>query len=227
MSRKLRGNLVASGVYTAIVLFIALCAVTSRRGPFDYVLDYVNAATPTPTPPATVTVWPTVAGSSGCPVAPCPGLNPNSSRADITGLTAHVATMSAPLTVVTNFENIVHPGGPCGIDYWNPATNVHKWWGVSSGFTAGLDVNLSGPTVTGPAGIIFNGTTAPLPTFQPGGVWASVKTGATPLYVHFKGSNNFRRYFVGTTTSINGVAVDQSTGLIYFSEEALGTINQL
>src|SRR5207245_2604707 len=91
---------------------------------------------------------------------------------------------------------------------------------------AGLDVNLSGPIVTGPAGTIFNGVTAPLPVFQPGDVWASVKTGATPLYVNFKGSDNFRRYFVGSGT-VNGVVVDQTSGLVYFSDESLGTINQL
>src|SRR5438552_13014959 len=120
--RSLRRALLVSSVFGATVLFIALCAVTSRGGSSGYAV--VAAATPTPTP-ATVTLWPMVPTAAEGPLGR-PGDNPNSSRADIAGVTGHVAcpggfgcgSSSAALTIVTNFENIHHPGGPCGITFW-------------------------------------------------------------------------------------------------------------
>jgi hypothetical protein len=144
------------------------------------------------------------------------GFNPNEQEADLKGVTSHVAAPGAPLTIATNIENSNNPGGPCGLIFWNPATNDFKDYGVTGGFTAGLDIDLTGPTLAGPGGA----------TFQAGDTWVSVQTGFRPLYVNFKGSDNFRSYPVGTG-GVNGVAVDQSSGKVWFTDEFSGTINRL
>src|SRR5438552_2891618 len=105
---RLRSALVMIAII-AILSFLALPVRLSFR------TINVHAASCTPTATvACVTVWPTdnpavttvtIGGPSfGQP----PGINPNSSRADIAGLTQQVATAANPLTIVTNFENIIH-----------------------------------------------------------------------------------------------------------------------
>jgi hypothetical protein len=206
----------------AILAFLALPVLLM----FRMANAHAAACTPTvgPPPVACVTVWPTdnpavttvtIGGPSfGFP----PGINPNSSRADTTGLTQQVATAANPLTVVTNFENIIHVGGPCGVAFWNPITNKWRWIGFSSGFTAGLDLDRTGPTLTAPGGR----------TFGPGDVWTSVKTGDIPLVNIQAGSGataNVRGYFVGF--SVNGVSVSQSTGNVFFTDESPGDLEML
>jgi hypothetical protein len=205
----------------AIIAILAFLAVPVR---LSFRTINAQAACGPSTTTACVTVWPTfdrsrttvtIGGpSSGFP----PGNNPNSSRADITGLTKQVATTANPLTIVTNFENIIHVGGPCGAAFWNPVTNKWRWIGYSSGFTAGLDLDVSGPTLTAPGGR----------TFGPGDVWASVKTGNIPLVNVQAGSGasaNVRGYFVGFT--VNGVSVSQGTGMVFFTDEAPGDLEML
>src|SRR5712691_4042254 len=106
-----------------------------------------------PLPSATVKIWDAVGNGLG--------INPDQSRADFTGVTAQVATAAAPLTIVTVYENTICPGGPCGITFWNPVTNVFKCFGVTGGFQAASAVNLKGAVKTGPGGA----------TFQPGDAW--------------------------------------------------------
>lgn len=158
-----------------------------------------------PLPHASVTVW---------NAQPSLGFDPDESVADPTGLTAHVATAAAPLTIVTVYENTTCPGGPCGITFWNPVTNTFKCFGVTSGFQAAVDINRSAPVKTS--------TSPSAATFQPGDAWASGPTGI-PIYVNFKGTSNFRGYPVGSTW---GVEVDQSTGDVFFADQA-GGINRL
>ncbi len=141
------------------------------------------------------------------------GFNPDFSVADVKGLTSHVATAASPLTIVSTIENSSNPGGPCGLIFWNPATNTFKDYGITGGFSAGNDLNTSAPAMT--AGGV---------TFQPGDAWVTVNGGGFPLYVNFKGSNNFRAYFVG---SANGVQVDQTSGKVFFSNPGGGTISLL
>jgi len=147
------------------------------------------------------------------------GHNPDESVEDIAGITGHVATLANPQTIATTIENTTHPEGPCGLIFWNPATNSFKWYGISGGFSAGIDLNLRAPLLTGPVGSVFGA-----PTFQPGDVWVAINGGSPPIYVNFKGSNNFRFYPVG---GANGVQVDQTTGKIYFTDLFSGTINRL
>ena len=95
-------------------------------------------------------------------ITPTIGFNPDESVEDIAGITRHVATLANPQTIAATIENTTHPEGPCGLIFWNPATNTFKWYGIGGGFSAGIDLNTSAPAFTGPAGSVF-GT----PTFQP------------------------------------------------------------
>ena len=168
-------------------------------------------------PHASVSVW-NVTDTLGTQEKP--GFNPGESVEDINGITVHAAAAGSPLTVVATIENTTHPEGPCGLIYWNPATNFFKWYGVTGGSSFGVDLNVSAPTLTGPDGFVFGA-----PTFQVGDVWVAVNFGGfSPLYVNFKGSNNFRHYVV---SGVNGVQIDQSTGRIYFTDLFAGTINRL
>lgn len=163
-----------------------------------------------PLPVATVHVW---------NITPTIGHNPDHTVEDTGGITLHVATAANPQTVVTTIDNTSHPEGPCGLIFWNPATNVFQWYGIGGGFTAGDALNHNAPTLTGPAGSVF-GT----PTFRPGDVWVTIN-GSPPLYVNFRGSNNFR--FYTSVTPSNGIRVDEATGRIYFTSVFFGTISRL
>ena len=163
-----------------------------------------------PLPTATVHVW---------NITPTIGHNPDHTVEDTAGITQHVATTANPQTVITTIDNTSHPEGPCGLIFWNPATNVFQWYGIGGGFTAGDALNHNAPTLTGPAGTAFGA-----PTFQPGDVWVTIN-GSPPLYVNFKGTNNFR--FYTSVTPSNGVKVDETTGRVYFSSVSFGTISRL
>src|SRR5207245_10526534 len=93
----------------------------------------------------------------------------------------HVATAANPQTVVTTIDNTSHPEGPCGLIFWNPATNVFQWYGIGGGFTAGDALNHNAPTLTGPAGSVF-GT----PTFRPGDLRVLIH-GCPTLYLNLHG----------------------------------------
>jgi streptogramin lyase len=163
-----------------------------------------------PFPHAAVKVW---------NITPTIGFNPGESVEDISGLTGHVATIAAPATIAATIENTTHFEGPCGLIFWNPATNVFKWYGITGGSSFGIDLNHSAPLLTGPDGGVFGA-----PTFGPGNVWVTVNGGSPPLYVNFTGTDNFRFYFVG---GANGVQVDQATGRVYFTDLFAGTISAL
>lgn len=161
-------------------------------------------------PSATVTTW---------NITSTIGFNPGESVEDISGLTGHVATAADPLTIVASIENASHFQGPCGVIFWNPATNFFKWYGITGGSSFGIDLNLTAPALTGPDGGVFGA-----PTFQSGDVWVTVNGGGPPLYVNLKGTDNFRFYFIGGT---NGVHVDQTTGHVWTSDLFAGSINRL
>lgn len=146
-------------------------------------------------PDGTITLWP-ISGTI------C--VNPNSSVADTIGVTKQVATSANPLTVATVIENTCHPGGPCGVIYWNPANNFFKWYGFGSGFQSGIDLNQSSPTKTDGLG----------KTFGPGDAWLA-KTGCPTFLMQFAGSDNFRSY--GTDGTV-GTQVDQLTGNVWLTE---------
>jgi streptogramin lyase len=178
---------------------------------------------------ATVRLWPLA------DIANTVGFNPTESDDDVKGLTGHVATSTAQLTVVTLINNAfaqqpaAQDEGLTGLIFWNPQTNVFKWYLVEIGYSASLDINTGAPSFYGPAGDQFGA-----PIFGPGDVWASVEgplgtpknPTPTPLYVNFKGTNNFRHYQV-PGAGLNGVAVDQTTGYVFFTDRNAGTINQL
>jgi hypothetical protein len=170
-------------------------------------------------PHATVTLWRLL--DTANPI----GFNPTETDDDTGGVTGHVATSTSKLTIVTIVNNSLHPNGRAnGIVFWNPATNDFKAYAVvPAGFSAGIDVNLRAPVLTG-AGR----------TFQPGDVWVSVQApdGGGPLYVNFKGSDIFRQYFLvdaaGAANGVKGVVIDQTTGHVFFTDEnPPGTINRL
>jgi hypothetical protein len=174
-----------------------------------------------PPPPlcsATAKVW---------NITPVLGFNPDVSVEDIKGLTGHVNTAGSPLTIASACDNCSSPGGPCALIFWNPATNVFKDYGQTGGFSAGLDINLKGPAMTGAPGGVF-GT----PTFGPGDTWVSVLFNTfISIYANLAGTNNFRRWAV-PSGNVRGVKVDQSTGLIYggldsFASGGIGGIIQL
>lgn len=187
------------------ILFLVLAAL---------IIPQVFKATYAPLPTATVHVW---------NISPTIGHNPDHTVEDTGGITLHVATTANPQTIVTTIDNTFHPEGPCGLIFWNPATNFFKWYGIANGFTAGDDLNRNAPAFIGPAGTLFGA-----PTFQPGDVWVTVNNPGfgviVPLYVNFKGSDNFRFY---SATSSNGVRVDQATGRVYFTSVTSGTISRL
>jgi len=153
-----------------------------------------------PLPHATVRVWDT---------RPLLGFDPDDSVADIGGLTLDVATVAAPLTIATAWENTTCPGGPCGAMLWNPATDDFSCWGIAGGFTASIDLNTSAPVLTDGGGR----------TYGPGDVWVGGPNSA-PLYVKFAGLASARIYFpVG---SVWDVLVDQGTGDIWVSSPFSG-----
>lgn len=164
-----------------------------------------------PLPHATLKVWNT---------QPDLGFDPNESVDDVSGLTTHVGSPA----VVTVIENTTHSGGPCGVIFWNPDTNDFKWYGVTFGFQAAVDINRSAPVLTGPGG----------KTFQPGDSWQSGPTSSPsvfmvemPIYVNFKGSDDFRGYQVALGEHSWGVKVDQKTGHVWYAGFEDGTIGRL
>ena len=193
---------------------------------------------------AVVNVWPLMDMTSTDPNNPSAtpnviGMNPTESAEDVNGVTSQVSTPGNKGAVVTVMKTMIGSadGALVGLVYWNPATNAFKWYGViDGGSVPGVDVNRSAPSLLGAAGDL--GVT---PTFQAGDVWGAVEgsfdnsTNLQPsLFVHFKGSDNFRKYqFIGSSgavAAVNDVKVDQHTGMVYFTDEgvgAAGSINQL
>jgi hypothetical protein len=185
---------------------------------------------------AVVTVW---------PIADVIGFNPTESAEDVAGVTGHVKAPGAASSVVSVVKNAINTANErlVALVYWNPVTNVFKWYGVvDAGSTAGVAVNRTAPVLTGPGcgllglGLLQPGCEFSRATFQPGDVWASVQgaldVNQTSLYVNFKGSDNFRKYRLlnlsGVLSGINGLTVDQQTGMIWFTDEIPpGTINRL
>lgn len=155
-------------------------------------------------PHATVRIW---------DILPHTGPDPSESVEDIDGVTQHVATPANPLTVVTVIENTSHGGGPCGVIYWNPATNFFKWYGFGGGFQSGVDANLSAPPKTDSLG----------KTFGPGDVWIA-KSGCPAFLMNFKGSDDFRSY---GTFSTFGTQVDQATGDVWLTEIDSANVSRL
>ena len=164
-----------------------------------------------PLPHATVRVWDTRG-----PL----GRDPDDSVEDLAGLTVDVATVAAPLTIATAWENTTCPGGPCGAMLWNPATDDFHCWGVTGGFTASIDLNVSAPVRTDAAGR----------TYQPGDIWVGGPNSA-PVYVKFKSAafhpvvGSARIYF--PAGSAWDVLVDQGTGDIWVSQPAVGGISRI
>ncbi len=200
--RPKRGRLYIAGMFGITSLILALWAVLSGTGHLLYATHGL--------PHVTVTVW-----GITTPI----GFNPNASVEDIGGLTLHVATSANPQSIVNNIENTTHPGGPCGMIFWNPVTNFFKWYGFGFGFQAGLSLNRSAPTKT---------DTGTGKTFQQGDVWGT-NTSCPGLLMNFRGSDNWRTYRneLGSFMSTWGVQVDQTSGKIWFTEKFAGNITQL
>src|SRR5438876_2810700 len=59
------------------------------------------------------------------------GFDPHETIDDVSNLSGQLA--SGP-TMITAMENGFLSGGPCGILYWNPATNQFVYYGVTGGF---------------------------------------------------------------------------------------------
>ena len=103
-----------------------------------------SPVTPAPQVPSNVGVLPD-AEVKVWHIIPTVGFNPDESVEDIGGLTDQVATAEFPLTICTAMENTTNPGGPCGVVYWNPETNVFRDFGFSGGVQTGIDLNTSAP----------------------------------------------------------------------------------
>ena len=144
-------------------------------------------------------------------------VDPNQTIADTGGLTSHVNTAADPLTIATVYENTGCSGLPCGVTYWNPATDDFKCYGYSGGFMSGISLHTTAPTrVVDPDGTPGTGDET---TFSPGDTWLFKSSGRS-VTVQFVGSDNFRSYnrTSGGGISAFGGAVDQATGNVWFVE---------
>ena len=95
-------------------------------------------------PSAEVRIWNT---------RPNLGRDPTESVDDPAGVTSQGTGVP---TIVTLYENTTHPGGPCGVAYWNPVSNFFKWYGFGLGFQSGIDINRAAPVkVHAPTGAVF------------------------------------------------------------------------
>jgi hypothetical protein len=177
-------------------------------------------------PHATITLWPLVDPTACgpdfpvCPPSdPAPGLvgfSPNETDEDPYGLTEQVVKDSKKLTMVTNINGLLTAENlrTNGIIYWNPATNVFKSYGVTVGISSGIDVNLRQTAYTEGFG----------KRFQQGDVWSAVRgdvDASTALYVHFRGTKEFRRYTLAGPSGVigaNAVAVHPN-GDVFFTAE--------
>lgn len=175
-----------------------------------------------PLPHATYRIWDLNAA------APLFGYDANMTVSDPNGASLHVASAGAPFTNITVMENTFCSSRPCGVTYWNPATNAFKCYGYSDGAMTGVDVNISGPTLTAPDGT----------TYPQGSTWlfkssfVAAGTGFVAglpfpagldqcgsrcsLSVQFPGSNLFRSWEAGNVSS---GAVDQTSGLIWVTDQ--------
>lgn len=170
------------------------------------------------------------------------GHNATEIRADHLGLTRHVAEEKATLSLVTNCE-IGYATKLACLVFWNPSTNLFKWYSLGPGFSPSLDINLWAPKFSDKDG----------QKFAPGDVWVTVREPRLlglgigeqngqelctfcdhiidydeldHLQVNFVGSDQFRVYrFPGA--QLNGVRVNQSTGWVYFTDLSHGVIYQL
>jgi streptogramin lyase len=193
-------------------------------------LGTAEASTCTPTPPATacasVLVWPIVKKI---------GSQPTVSVVDENGDTEQVAADSTyAKTVVTAIENSRHEEGSVGIIFWNPETNAFKWFGVTEGFPAGIAMDRSSSSRSGHTSPLWGSS-----TYGRGDVWATVEfnpavtippaTGNTALYVNLEGTNRFRHFHLleAALATVHGVAVDQSSGKVWFTDEGAGMIGRL
>lgn len=140
--------------------------------------------------------------------------DPHETVEDIQGVTGHVATPSAPLTLVTSMENT--GGGWCGPLYWNPVTNTFKTYQVTFGLQTAGDVNREAPALA-------NGSA----TFQPGDSWFTVHgSGTHGIYMNFRNSDGFRRYG-DISGSFAGIRLNQATGVVYGAAFEDGAIFEL
>lgn len=178
-------------------------------------------------PHATVRVWDGLANGLGS--------RPNAAAADTAGITGHVATNDAPLTIVNVYRHqssTTPPTLACptrdpitglntafasGLVFWNPLLDPassafnFKCYGVSGGQPAAIDLNrYTGDTwVSNPT----NTDTSLTSTGQ--------------LWVNFRGTDNFRGYVFPSGRGIWGVLVDAATGYVWFTQLFVGKISRL
>ncbi len=198
---------------TVVAGLAALVALIALMAPWDGPTAQAGHGIP-PIPHATIKIW-----SPNAVAGPSFGNDPNMTVTDPAGATAQVATAGDPLTIVTVYENTSCSGLPCGVTYWNPETDVFRCYGYSGGAMTGVDVNRSAPVKTGPGGT----------TYGPGDTWLAKSGGfspagpggARPLTVQFPGTDNFRSWGAGNLSS---VAVDQATGLIWYTATDSGGV---
>ena len=145
------------------------------------------------------------------------GFLPDEAIEDVGGLTNQVATAADPLTIVTSIECATNPGGPCGVFYWNPATNVFRDFGFGFGFQSGIDLTRTAPPKS-------DGVN----TYGPGDIWMA-KSGTPRFLVHLAGTGNGPLPTCGTfitfgTSATFGCEVDQATGNVWLTELSAGNV---
>lgn len=172
--------------------------------PRESLATHVDASGDT-LPHASVKVWDGLANGLGS--------RPNAAVADTAGITGHVATNDAPLTIVNVYRQTgTNPyrcgAGAAGLVFWNPATNVFKCYAVAGGQPAAIDVNRS----TGDTWV-SNPTNGDAATGQ--------------LWVNLQGTDSFRGYVFGIGAGIWGVLVDPATSDVWFTQRLAGKISRL
>ncbi len=115
---------------------------------------------------------------------------PHQTTEDVAGLTNHVG---AP-AMVTAYEAC------CGILFWNPTTNAFASYCVGGGFGFVVDINRGTPS-----GVAK--------TFGGGDTWAAIFSGSPPVYMNFRGSNDFRTWPISGNNT--GIRVNAATGKVY------------
>ena len=114
---------------------------------------------------------------------PIIGPDPTETIVDPIGVSGMVDTVTSPLSNITAYENMRHSGGPCGMAYWNPATDNFCWFGWGGGLDRAIAL-----APTGVAEKVNASGGFPIRTFRAGDTWNVIS--GSRMSVHFQGTGS-------------------------------------
>jgi hypothetical protein len=125
---------------------------------------------------------------------------PQETLDDTTNATGHLGAGPVNVSAIPSFRT------GSGLLYWNPATDQFKGYKISGSNGLGnIDIN--------------RGATSPgAPALGGGDVWGVVNTNDFDVFVHFRGSDQFRGWATGSP-GVVGVRVNPTTGKVYYGNE--------